>query len=71
MPVTIERVTDVGSELRCAVRLQSGERVEISQPTDAASLLRTAAAGTTARLEIRSEAIRFFVSEVLPHSGGE
>ena len=63
LPVILERATDLGSEMRCIVRLQSGERVEISQPTDVASVLRTAAAGTTARLEIRSEAIRFFVSD--------
>jgi ABC-type Fe3+/spermidine/putrescine transport system ATPase subunit len=59
LPVILERVTDLGTEVRCTVRLQSGDRVELSQPAGVAGWSITAT-GSTARLEIRSEAIRFF-----------
>ena len=65
LPVILERVTDLGTEVRCTVRLQSGERVEISsQPASAVLELRTAVPGDTAWLAIRSEGIRFFAGSV-------
>jgi ABC-type Fe3+/spermidine/putrescine transport system ATPase subunit len=61
--VTIERVVDVGTELRVAVRFASGDRLEVAQPPGSEQASQLLRPGTVVRLSVPPSALRFFSNE--------
>jgi ABC-type Fe3+/spermidine/putrescine transport system ATPase subunit len=65
LPVTVEHVTDLGTQLRITVRFPSGERIDLVQPATDGSA-ETTPAGADARLVVPPAALWFFPRAGVP-----